>query len=104
MANGGSNELRVFDALGNHVTTWGGRGEGPGEFSGLSQVHRWPGDSLIALYSQGRRLSVFDSEGNYGRAFTLQRGRCFLPGRSSLAGRVSSSAPIWSCGAAFRRG
>ncbi len=92
VANGGSHELRVFDALGNHVATWGGRGEGPGEYTGLSQVHRWPGDSLIALYSQGRRLSVLDSVGNFGRAFTLQRdGAFFLVEAVSPGGVILSS-------------
>lgn len=90
VANGGSNELRVFDELGRHVATWGGRGEGPREFTSLSQLHRWPGDSLLALYSRGRRLSVLDSAGNLGRAFTLNRGEAFynvedvLPGGAIL--------------------
>ncbi len=72
VANGGSDEVRVFDASGRHVTTWGGQGEGPGEFSGLTQVARWPGDSLVAWYSQGLSISVFDALGNFGRSFSLQ--------------------------------
>ena len=44
-------ELRVFDASGIHVATWGGEGEGPGEFSGLSHVERWRGDSIVAWYA-----------------------------------------------------
>ena len=78
VANTGSNELRVFDAAGRHVATWGGSGEGPGQYTALIQVHRWRGDSLIALYSQARRLSVLDSEGNHGRAFTLQLDDSFF--------------------------
>ena len=78
VVNGGSDELRVFDTSGNHVVTWGGRGEGPGEFDNLWQVHRWPGDSLLALYSQARRLTVLDPEGHYGRDFALRRGRQFF--------------------------
>lgn len=91
VANGGSNELRVFDEMGRHVAIWGGRGEGPREFTSLSQLHRWPGDSLLALYSQGRRLSVLDSDGNLGRAFALNRGEAFynvedvLPGGAILS-------------------
>ncbi|MDE2875539.1 MAG: 6-bladed beta-propeller [Gemmatimonadota bacterium] len=69
VANRGSQELRVFDASGVHLATWGRRGEGPGEFSSLLAVAPWPGDSLIAWYSQQDRLSVFDLEGNFGRAF-----------------------------------
>ena len=32
VANGGDDELRVFDASGNWLESWGGRGEGSGEF------------------------------------------------------------------------
>ena len=78
VANTGSDELRVFDASGIHVATWGRRGEGPGEFVALTQVHRWRGDSLLGLYSRARHLSVLDSEGNVGRAFTLLRGESFF--------------------------
>ena len=67
VANRGSHELRVFDAHGVHVATWGGEGEGPGEFNSLLAVADWQGDSLIAWYSQGDRLSVFDLDGNFGR-------------------------------------
>ena len=72
VANGGSQELRVFDASGTHLATWGGRGEGPGEFTGLGAVKPWPGDSIIAWYSQGLGISVFDSGGNFGRSFSLR--------------------------------
>ena len=67
VANRGSQELRVFDASGVHLATWGGRGEGPGEFNSLVAVADWQGDSLIAWYSQRERLSVFDLNGNFGR-------------------------------------
>lgn len=67
VANRGSHELRVFDASGVHLATWGGEGEGPGEFNSLLEVADWRGDSLIAWYSQGDRLSVFDLDGNFGR-------------------------------------
>jgi len=67
VANRGSHELRVFDAHGVHLATWGGEGEGPGEFNSLVAVADWQGDSLIAWYSQGDRLSVFDLDGNFGR-------------------------------------
>ena len=69
VANQGSSELRVFDALGTHLATWGGPGEGPGEFGNLRHVAPWPGDSIVAWYSQGFGLSVFDSNGNFGRSF-----------------------------------
>ena len=75
VANRSSHELRVFGAAGSHLATWGGEGEGPGEFNSLVQVERWPGDSVIAWYSQDRRLSVFDADGNLGRTLRLESDR-----------------------------
>ena len=72
IANGGDDELRVFDASGNWLQTWGGRGEGPGEFSGLDHVDTWPGDSIIAWSGPGSSILVFDSDGNFGRSFKLE--------------------------------
>lgn len=75
VANGGTQEVRVFDASGSHLVTWGGSGEGPGEFRSLTRVAPWPGDSIVAWYSPGMALSVFDSHGDYGRSFALQSGQ-----------------------------
>ena len=71
VADRSTSELRVFDAAGTHVATWGGLGEGPGEFprSSLGDVEPWPGDSIVAWYSDVATISVFDSEGNFGRSF-----------------------------------
>ena len=63
VADIGSNELRVFDAWGRYQSTWGGTGDGPGEFENLLGFDRWPGDSLITWFAQGRRLTVFDNRG-----------------------------------------
>ena len=66
IANSGSNELRVFNADGSHAGTWGGRGEGPGEFTSyqpdsrrtlarrLDRCAQPLGDPLVAL-RQGRQ-------------------------------------------------
>lgn len=71
VANGGTGELRMFDALGTHLATWGGKGEGPGEFGNLSRIELWPGDSIAAWFAPRTGVSVFDAEGNYARTFTL---------------------------------
>ena len=68
----GSDELRVFDALGTHLATWGGRGEGPGEFIDLYHVDRWPGDSIAAGDYRNESITVFDSDGNLGRIVRLE--------------------------------
>jgi len=36
VADGGAQEVRFFDSMGSPLTVIGGKGEGPGEFSGLS--------------------------------------------------------------------
>ena len=74
VANRGSSEVRMFDASGDHLVSWGGQGEGPGEFLSLTHVAPWPGDSIVAWYSPGLGISVFDSDGSYGRSFTLRSG------------------------------
>ena len=72
VANTGTNELRVFDAAGVHLTTWGRAGEGPGEFTALAGVATWPGDSIAAWDARSRVISIFDSGGILGRTFVLE--------------------------------
>ena len=72
VANGGSNQLLVFDGSGNYLAAWAAQGDGPGEFRSLASVHRWAGDSLIAADSDEGRVSAFDLEGNHGRTTTLR--------------------------------
>ena len=75
VAHRSSGELRVFDASGIHLASWGRAGEGPGEFSpsaGLVAVEPWHGDSIMAWYSaHAGMISVFDDDGNFGRSFRL---------------------------------
>ena len=74
--DGVSNEVRVFDADGVHLTSWGGYGESPGEFDELHAVARWRGDSIAAWDQYPHRgVSIFDSEGNLGRVVALGMGQ-----------------------------
>ena len=73
VANQGTYELRIFNPSGIHLDTWGGEGEGPGEFPYLRGLEAWPGDSVVAWYGLRRGISVFDADGNFGRNFTLER-------------------------------
>lgn len=76
VADGVSNEVRKFDADGVHLTTWGGFGEGPGEFDELRAVARWRGDSIAAWdHFPHRGVSIFDSDGNLGRVVALGMGQ-----------------------------
>ena len=66
-------ELRVFDARGTYIETWGGAGEGPGEFTRLWEVGRWSGDSIFAGTTDSRDISIFASDGSFGRTFNIAR-------------------------------
>jgi len=72
VVNRGSNELRVFDARGTHLASWGREGEGPGEFTGVSEIAEWPGDSIMAFDFNQRRITVFDTAGVLGRTLLLE--------------------------------
>ena len=74
VAHRSSGELRVFDASGIHLESWGRAGEGPGEFEPgyLAAVEPWQGDSIMAWYSGfAGMVSIFDTNGNFGRSFRL---------------------------------
>ncbi|MYC89587.1 MAG: hypothetical protein F4X22_15365 [Gemmatimonadales bacterium] len=48
VADGSSNEVRVFSAAGEFLGSFGGRGDGPGEFRTLRRIES-AGDTLLAL-------------------------------------------------------
>jgi hypothetical protein len=75
VANGGSQELRVFSAAGHHLRTIGGRGQGPGEFRAISYMRRLEGDSLFVYDAQNRRISILTPDGILTREWsTTQDG------------------------------
>lgn len=83
VANGGSMELLVFSSAGQYLASWGGEGEGPGEFSDLNRVRPWATDSLIVDDPEQGRISAFDLEGNHGWTVSLRS-------RSEVGGIVAS--------------
>lgn len=70
IVNSGSQEVRVFDATGAHLRSWGGDGEGPGEFRDPTSIAPWPGDSLAVWDRRLRRLDVRPTSGEPGRTVT----------------------------------
>jgi len=56
-----SSELRRFDAQGQHLLSFGGEGEGPGEFRGAMWLQRL-GDTLI-VFDRGGTVAQFDPNG-----------------------------------------
>lgn len=71
VANGGSRELRFFDAAGTWIRSVGRSGSGPGEFNSLGWLHVGTADSLLT-YDWGQlRVSVFSPDGQYQRSYML---------------------------------
>ncbi len=67
--NGSGNEILVFDASGERVATWGGTGDGPGEFRSLEWLAFRSPDTLAAGDRGLRRVTVLDAAGQYVRSF-----------------------------------
>ena len=71
VANGGTQQLRFYDASGKFVRAVGGRGGAPGEFQALLEIVRIPGDSIVAFDWRLRRLSLFGPHGGLARTVSL---------------------------------
>lgn len=101
VANAGTSEVRVFDGSGDHQATWGAEGEGPGEFTGLTELSSWPGDSVMAWDFSQNRFTVFDLAGRVVRTQRLTQGdnlgagrfEGLLPDRSLVTASLVSFAP-----------
>lgn len=79
VADGLAAEIRVFGEGGGHLLTFGGRGEGPGEFTNLWKIAEWTGDSIAAVDPGTERVSLFTSAGTFARSFAIPR----IPGASA---------------------
>lgn len=101
VANGGTSEVRVFDGAGDHEATWGAEGQGPGEFTGLTELSSWHGDSVMAWDFSQNRFTVFDLAGRVVRTQRLTQGENLgagrfeglLPDRSLVTASLVSFAP-----------
>lgn len=71
VADNGAGEIRVFDAEGRHLRSFGGRGEGPGEFQMLVGAWLLPDGSVVAADGRLQRISRFDAQGTLLGAGTL---------------------------------
>lgn len=101
LTNAGTSEIRVFDAQGVHLSSWGREGEGPGEYTGLTDLAEWPGDSILAWDFFQNRLTLYDRDGAVGRTdrLTLGEGEAaaefsgILPDGTILTASLLSFAP-----------
>ncbi len=73
VVDGGSGELRFFDAEGGLLDRVGGLGDGPGEFRSPLLVPYASADSLLIFDTRHRRFTLLSSDGRTHRAFPLER-------------------------------
>lgn len=67
VADTGNHRIRVFDATGRSVGTWGVRGAGPSEFVRPGGIAIGPDGDVYVSDSGNHRIQVFTSEGTFQR-------------------------------------
>ena len=67
VADGGSSEIRFYDASGQFIRRVGGPGSGPGEFQRISGLGTGSGDSLWVYDFGARRFTILTAEGDVVR-------------------------------------
>lgn len=71
VVDAGASEIRVFNGSGAYLRTLGRRGEGPGEFNGISWV-QLTGDTLLVYSIAQRRLTLLGLDGTVFSTITPQ--------------------------------
>lgn len=66
ISNGGTEEIRFFDAQGRYLKSAGGEGGGPGEFGNLIWIYPVGDDSIVAWDDSPPGIAFFDREGSFG--------------------------------------
>jgi hypothetical protein len=79
VADGQSDEVRLFHADGSFWKSVGGRGEGPGEFMSVRLLGSFRGDSVAVWDDAQGRMTVLDSAGDMARIVTAHGGDAYPP-------------------------
>lgn len=87
VADGGSRQLRIFDARGQFVSASGGRGREPGQLQNMGLIVRLDGDTIAI--DAGQSLALFSSTGQFVRSMTLPRS----PDAGAAGGRAGAGPP-----------
>jgi hypothetical protein len=90
LLNSGTQEARVYAEDGSFLFSFGGPGQGPGEFGRLStmRVFLFAGDSVGITDPGNGRINVYDTDGRPMRTVALTRGAGF--GNVSVFGRLDA--------------
>ena len=67
-------EVRTFASDGRHLRSFGGSGQGPGEFTSPDAMRLLPDGRLVIRDQQGARFSIFEPDGTFVDAWPLQSG------------------------------
>lgn len=98
VANHGSAEVKLFDPLGRHLVTVGGRGDGPAEFRSAWRVWELPADSLMMLDTYRNLYKVFGTDGTFHRVFAGRvdppMADSIRPGALETIGRLSDGTLV----------
>lgn len=70
--NSGTEEVRVFSSDGTFIESFGGAGQGPGEFSNATRMFLSIGDSIIVWDDGNVRASVLTADDGFIRTIPLQ--------------------------------
>jgi hypothetical protein len=81
VTDGGVGEVRVYGASGVHASSFGQRGEGPGEFAASPSIVGLVGDTMFAWDSRSRRVTTLSLPGDLIDMVTLQAGSAGRPTR-----------------------
>ncbi len=103
VANAGSHEVRFYSAVGEHLLSTGGEGDGPGEYRAIRSIDVTAEDSIFVWDQRLMRISVLAPSGRFARSLQLDSPseRVFpvfdrtLPDGEMLAfgGTMSSEVP-----------
>ncbi|MFQ5705037.1 MAG: 6-bladed beta-propeller [Gemmatimonadales bacterium] len=74
VASGRTDEVLLFDSLGNFQRVIGGSGKGPGEFSRVEDLYKCVGDTLVV--NDFSRVSFFNAHGQHVRTTRVGREIC----------------------------
>ncbi|HEV2148996.1 MAG TPA: 6-bladed beta-propeller [Longimicrobiaceae bacterium] len=98
-------EVRVFDARGKHVRSFGRKGGGPGEFESPGSLDWDPQGHLWIVDQSNARFSVFDTAGAFVTSHRRRGGFSMVPwpGGLDAQGRVYDAAMLPG-GTLFRTG
>jgi len=95
VVNGGSSEVRFFDKEGRFLESFGGPGEGPGEFRAARQIREMSDGTLRVWDQRLARYSYHAGDGSHLRVEQVEWSRSEpFPGDVWLYGRNLVDSPV----------